>query len=78
MLTAKFYHPESDDYLEYISIIRIKDSGKNPVEMVLKFDGIPPWAAPMPPVEYTIKAPAILDLCVKAVNWFKKYGYHLR
>jgi len=34
ILTAKYYHPKSDDYLEYISKIRIKGSGKNPVEMV--------------------------------------------
>ena len=52
ILTAKFYHPKSEDYLDYISTIRIKDSGKNPVEMVLKFDGIPPYAAPMPPEEH--------------------------
>ena len=77
-LTAKYYHSKSDDYLEYISKIRIKDKGKNPVEMILKFDGIPPFVAPMPPEEYTIKAPAILDLYSKVVRWFKKYGYELK
>ena len=77
ILTAKYYHPKSDDYLDYISKIQIKDSGKNPVEMVLKFDGIPPFAAPMPPEVHIIKAPAILDLCVKVIKWFKKYGYEL-
>ena len=78
ILTAKYCHPKSDDYLEYISITRIKDSGKNPVEMRLKFDGIPPFASPMPPEEHIIKAPAILDLCSKLVKWFKKYGYDLK
>jgi hypothetical protein len=34
VLTAKYNHPKSDDYLDYISIIKIKDSGKSPVEMV--------------------------------------------
>jgi hypothetical protein len=57
--------------LDYISKIRIQNSGKNPVEMILKFDG-------MPPEEHTIKAPAILDLCVKVIKWFKKYGYELK
>ncbi len=75
VLTAKYYHPKSDDYLHYISIIRIKDSGKNPVEMTLTFDGTPPFAAPMPPEEHEIKAPAILDLYSKVERWFKKYGY---
>jgi len=33
ILVVKFYHPKSDDYLNYTAIIRIKDSGKNPVEI---------------------------------------------
>jgi hypothetical protein len=78
VLTAKFYHPKSDDYLQYTANIQIKDSGKNPVELGLKFIGIPPYAAPMPPDEHTIKASSILDLCVKVIKWFKKYGYELR
>jgi len=78
ILTAKYYHPKSDDYLDYISILKIKDSGKNPVEILLKFDGILPFAAPMPPKEHTVKAPSILDLCKKVARWFKKYGYELK
>ncbi len=78
ILTAKYYHPKSDDYLDYISKIRIINSGKNPVEMNLNFDGIPPFAASMPPQEHTIKALAILDLCTKVIKWFKKYGYELK
>ena len=78
ILTAKYSHPQSQDYLEYISRIRIRDSGKNPVEMNLRFDGTYPFAAPMPPEEHTIKAPAILDLCAKVLRWFRKYGYELR
>ncbi len=78
ILSAKYYHPKSDDYLDYISKTRIKDSGKNPVEMILTFDGIPPFAAPMPPEKHTIKAPAILDLCVKVIKCFKRYGYELK
>ena len=77
VLTAKYFHPKSDDYLTYTSIIRVKDSGKNPVEMILKFDGIYPFAAPMPPEEHRFTAPAILDLYAKVVRWFKKYGYEL-
>jgi hypothetical protein len=78
ILTAKYYHPKSDDYLHYKSTIRIKDSGKTPVEMILKFDGIYPFAAPMPPEDHKIKAPAVLDLLLKVSNWFKKYGYELK
>ena len=75
ILTAKYHHPKSDDYLDYISIIKIKDSGKNPVEMVVKFDGIPPFVGIMPPKEHTFRAPSILELHLKIVRWLKKYGY---
>jgi hypothetical protein len=78
VLTAKYYHPKSDDYLQYTAKIQIKDSGKNPVELGLNFIGIPPYAAPMPPDEHTIKASSILLLYVKVIKWFKGYGYELR
>ena len=48
-LIAKYYHPKSDDYLDYKSRIQIKEKGKMPVVITLKFIGIPPFAAPMPP-----------------------------
>ena len=73
MLTAKYYHPRSLDYLEYLSTIKIKDSGKNPVQMLLESDGILPFAAPMPPEKHVIKAPTILDLFLKVARWFKKF-----
>jgi len=77
ILTAKYHHPKSDDYLNYISIIRIKDSGKNPIEMAVKFDGILPFVGTMPPKEHTFKAPSILEMHMKIVRWLKKYGYIL-
>lgn len=75
VLFAKYYHPQSDDYLEYRTKILIKDSGKTPVHLNLKFDGILPSYAPMPPSEHTIRAKSILDLSVKILRWLKKYGY---
>lgn len=75
ILIAKYYHPKSNDYLEYDTKIKIKDSGKNPIEMDLKFDGIPPYVGVMPPEEHTIRAPSILELHLKIVRWLKKYGY---
>ena len=74
---AKYYHPQSGDFLEYKSTIHIKDSGKQPVTMKLKFDGIPPSFAPMPPEEHTIKAKDIIDLYLKLKRWLGKYGYEL-
>jgi len=74
---AKYYHPQSDEFLEYESIIQIKDMGKQPVSIHLKFTGLPPSFAPMPPDQHTIKAKDIIDLYLKLKRWFGKYGYEL-
>jgi len=75
---AKYYHPQSGDFLEYKSIIVIKDFGKQPITMKLKFDGIHPSFAPMPPEDHTIKAKDIIDLYLKVTRWFGKYGYEIK
>ncbi len=77
LLVAKYYHPKSDDYLDYKAKIIIKDSGKTPVQMKLQFDGIHPSFAPMPPEEHSIKASNIIELSLKIKRWLKKYGYEL-
>jgi len=46
--------------------------------MFLKFDGIYPFAAPMPPEEHKIVAPSIIELFLKAARWFKKFGYEIQ
>jgi len=77
-LIAKYFHPKSDDYLSYDVTIQIKDSGKSPVGMSLKFNGIYLFMAPMPPEEHSIKAASIVELYSKVGRWFHKYGYELR
>lgn len=77
VMVAKFYHPKSDDYLHYNAKITVKDSGKTPIELKLKFNGMVPYA-PMPPEEHTIKAPSIAELMTKVLRWFEKYGYELK
>ena len=77
VLFARYFHPKSEDFLEYKAKIAITGSGKTPIQMDLKFDGILPSVAPMPPREYSIKAKSILDLSVKVKRWLKKYGYEL-
>ncbi len=77
ILVAKFNHPQSDDFLDYRADIVIKDYGKTPVQLKLKFDGIIPFNPIMPPKEHIIKAESILDLCLKIQRWLNKYGYKL-
>jgi hypothetical protein len=76
-LIAKYGHPRSDDYLDYRTEITIKDSGKTPIELKIKFDGIYPGYAPMPPEEHTFRVASIMDLNSKVLRWFKKYDYVL-
>lgn len=76
-IVAKYLHPKAREYVHYASTITIKDSGKNPVTIKLKFDDIPPFAAPMPPAEHTIIAPTVIELFRKIQRWLKKYGYAL-
>ena len=78
IMIAKYRHPKSDDFLDYNASITVKDSGKNPIELKLKFDGIYPFAAPMPPEQHSIKAPTIAELMTKAIRWFHKFGYDLK
>lgn len=75
---AKYCHPQSGDFLEYKSNVVIKDSGKQPITMKLKFTGMYPSFAPMPPEEHTIKAKDIIDLYLKLNRWFAKYGYEIK
>ena len=75
---AKYYHPDSDDFLEYNATIQIKDIGKQPITMIMKFDGLVPSFAPMPPEEHVFKAKDLIDLLLKINRWFKKYGYEMK
>jgi len=74
-LTVKFMHSKCKEYLEYDFTLSIRDSSKNPIELVLKFTGIYPDMAPMPPEENSFKAETIMNLHSKLMKWFNKYGY---
>ena len=74
---AKFNHPQSQDYIEYKSIIQIADSGKQPITIQLEFTGTPSYA-PMPPDKHVIKASNLIELYVKLERWFGKFGFTIR
>ena len=69
----KFIH--APEYLSYCTRITIKSNGKNPITLELKFNGIPPYAAPMPPENHKITSENISALFCKINRWAKKYGY---
>jgi hypothetical protein len=74
---AKFNHPQSQDYIEYKSIIQITASGKQPITIQLEFTGTPSYA-PMPPYKHVIKASNLIELYVKLERWFGKFGFTIR
>ena len=74
-LVARYLHPQAKEYVCYASTVTIKDSGPSPVAMKLKFKGVPPFAAPLPPDEHTITARTVVELFRKVQRWLKKYGY---
>ena len=59
-------------------MIQIKDMGKQPATMKLKFNGTYPYSAPMSPEEHTIKAINFIDLFVKLNRFFSKFGYEIK
>ncbi len=77
-LIADFSHPPSDEWVEYQGNIKIKESGKQPINIEIKFiDGHMSFA-PEPPNKHTIKAKNIIDLNLKLIRWFDKYGSILK
>jgi len=76
-LIVKYLHSQVTEYLSYAATITIRDSGKNPVSIKLKFDDILPEWAEMPPEKHEISAPTIIILYEKLSRWFRKYGYIL-
>lgn len=74
-LIVKYLHTQVSEYLSYDSMITIKDNGKNPVSIKLKFNDILPEWAEMPPEKHEISAPTILQLYEKLSRWFRKCGY---
>ena len=62
---AKYYYPKSDEFLEYDTTLQIKDSGKQPVVIKMKYATFPTSFAPMPPVEHIIRAKDFVELVLK-------------
>ncbi len=74
---AKYYHPQSDEFLEYDTTLKIKDSCKQPIVIRMKYATFPTSFTPMPPEEHIIRAKDIAELVLKLNRWFAKYGYKM-
>lgn len=74
-IVARHLDPRVKEYIHYASTVTLKDAGRNPVTITLKFAGFPPFAPPMPPDEHTITAPTVVELFRKVERWLRRHGY---
>jgi hypothetical protein len=66
----------SKELIEYSATITIKDSGKKPVSINMKFRPPHPYLFNMP-LEHKIEAESLSQAYAKVVKFFKKYGFEL-
>ena len=69
--------PRVKDWVEYECILTVKDGGKTPVSLDMKFVPPHPFAINMP-LEHVIKAESISALYGKVVKFLGKYGVEFR
>ena len=65
--------PQANDWVEYSSKLTVKDGGKKPVTLKMKFVPSHPFVFSMPK-EHTINTESITDAYVKVVRFFGKFG----
>jgi hypothetical protein len=69
--------PRAHDWVEYACVLKVKDGGKLPVSLDMKFIPPHPFIVNMPE-EHSIKAESISDLYWKVVKFLAKYGVEFR
>ena len=69
--------PRANDLVHYSSVLSVKDGGKYPVSLEMKFVPPHPFAFNMPE-NHSIKAESITDAYVKVVKFFDKFGIKFR
>ena len=70
------YFPAGKELINYRGVLTVKDSGKAPVSLVMKFVPPHPFVFEMPE-KHSIKAETITDVYAKVVKFFKKYSVEL-
>ncbi|MEJ2742435.1 MAG: hypothetical protein P8176_08090 [Gammaproteobacteria bacterium] len=69
--------PRANDWVEYECILKVKDGGRMPVSLDMKFIPPHPFSINMP-LEHCIKAGSISDLYWKVVKFLAKFGVEFR
>jgi hypothetical protein len=69
--------PRAKDWVGYACILKVKDGGKMPISLEMKFVPPHPFSVNMP-LEHTIKAESISGIYGKVVKFLGKYGVDFR
>ena len=69
--------PQSRDWIEYSCVLKVKNGGKLPVSLEMKFIPPHPFAFGMP-LQKTIKAESISDVYWKLIKFLSKNGVEYR
>ncbi len=69
--------PRADDWVEYSCVLKVKDGGKMPVSLYMKFIPPHPFSVNMP-LEHSIKAESISDLYFKVIEFLANFGVEFR
>ena len=69
--------PRANDWIQYECILKVKDGGKTPVSLEMKFIPPHPFLVNMP-LEHSIKAESISSIYGKVVKFLSRYGVAFR
>ncbi len=70
------FSPRSKESIEYSATITIKDSGKKPVSINMKFRPPHPYLFNMP-LEHKVEAENLTQAYAKVAKFLKKFGFDL-
>jgi hypothetical protein len=70
------FSQRSKESIEYSAMITIKNSGKKPVSINMKFRPPHPYLCNMP-LEHKVETENLTQAYAKVVKFFKKYGFEL-
>ena len=78
--SKEFVHgvvPRANDWVEYECTLQVKDGGKKPVSLDMKFVPPHPFLVNMP-MEHSIQAESISNLYGKVARFLSKFGVEFR
>ena len=71
------FHPKAKGWVEYTGVLKVQDSGQEPVSLAMTIVLPQPFLFNMPEA-YSIQAKSITHAYAKVVEFFGRFGIELR